>query len=210
MKLNAAMLAAMGRQFDFRSSLAVTFRGDMAGIRALSMLRSMDGVAFENDMLTLAILGSSDWDSDRNRTQVVYFPIDFYWNDRHFMEAVNRGIENINVAAKSPLQRMMSSREKMRYQVEADVIDGALPMDLRRDIIDFGYDVVASVVDDDGLPIVRVEISESDTVCVTIDLCCWSGVIKVDGRYVAFCGTLQTAEAEIRKAFEAYLEKVTA
>lgn len=210
MKLDPAVLAAMSRQHDFRQSLAVTFRGDLDGIRAMSVLHSLDGVTFETEMIVVVVLGSLDWGNDRNRTQTVRLPIGFDWNERNFVALVERGVESIKVASESPLQALVTGRQKKQREATHSIMEAVLPMSLRREVMDWGLNMISFFDEEAVLPVIRVIINDGTDDVIDVMLCGWSGVIKVDGRYVAFCTTLKTAEQEIRKAFTAYLEKATA
>lgn len=157
-------------------SQSATLRFKQDGVSALQRLwgaRDHSALTFEDhhELVVMAVVQSGDWGDDQNRTVTV-------WNlssvDEDLLALIARDIEFIGVADHLA-KACASSRVKFRERAIVDFQDKVLEAGIKAEAAEWGFDIEASVVEEDGLPIILFHIVHNSTVLHTIAVDTWTG-----------------------------------
>lgn len=214
--MNTDTLRTMGGHYHPLQSLEITFAPGIDGMRILSVLynyyRGAGMVRFDNIALACAVLESQNWDRTGRKLLMSFHPS--LWTDRSFPALAvlaERGIEQIRVAADSPLNALQSGREKKRTEAFGTIAAGVLPVELRDEIEGFGLTVEHYPLEFDGLHMMAIAVKNRLETVFSIFLDGWSGnILSPDLKVLSFCTSFGTAQEVLKKSLYEYLETSTA
>ncbi len=203
----------MGKNCSPLQALALTFAEGLDGIRMLSVLNGYaekGWVRFESKILVLAILGSQDW-GRTGRKLTMWFVQGLLWDEDDFLSLAERGIDAIRIASDSPLNAMQSGKQKKREEALANITEGVLTNEFRREFSEWGLTFKHYALELHGLHSVGILVKNGEETAFSVHLDGWSGnIISDTGAIITFCASYETAQAELRKKLYVYLEAAAA
>lgn len=206
-------LKAMAYRHHPLQALLITFAPEIDGIRMLSVLKSYADkgyVRFESEILVLAILHSRNWDRT-GRKLTMHFVAGELWNEDDFLKLAENGIERIEVASSSPLNCLQSSRQKKREEAVTQFAAAVLTTEVRSEISEWGLKVSFHPLEVHGLHSMCIAVDDDKTTIFSLFLEGWSGnLLTSRGEILCNCSSFETAQKELRKMLEKYLDEATA
>jgi hypothetical protein len=183
------------------------------GIEALRLLYCHDRgyVILENKFLAEAVIRSSHWESDQNRTVRAYFPTGLMWRNLLFQDKIAEGIESIRLTSMHRLNVLMTGRKKVQDDNSARIINECCSSLNIKDLSEFGLKLESKFEIVCGLPQITFKLEAPDETVSTIILDGWSGQMIVDGvpQQKAFGSPKEFHKIVEDKAFE-YADRITA